>query len=165
MRLQQARVGRGREAREIKRAELHLRHGDAERPQLRREDVGEGREGGADGRFGGVEWGVDGGDDGGREDEDLGARRLLVHGGAEAGGEEGEEGLDGEDRLEEVGVEEVGEARGRDGGNRGGLVVEGGDQDHCFEGEMMALAVGDGRVRGLEEAGKIVDRGASTRGL
>jgi len=94
-----------------------------------------------------MEWGVDRGDDGGREDENLGRpysrfvanfvavvttavtvitfvtsmRRLW---GGKPGGEEWQEGLDCEDRLEQVRIEEVGKARGRDGGDWRGLVVE-----------------------------------------
>lgn len=52
---------------------------------------------------------VDGGDNGGSEDEDLGWDPALADG-VETRCEEREEGLDGEDGLEEVGIEEVGEA-------------------------------------------------------
>ncbi len=64
-----------------------------------------------------------------------------------------------------MGVEQIGEARGRDSGDRRGLVVERGDEDDGFEGEVVALAVGDSGVGGLEEAGKVVDRVAGARGL
>lgn len=51
---------------------------------------------------------VDGGDNGGSEDEDFGWDLVFVDG-VEMRCEEWEEGLDGEDGLEEVGIEEVGE--------------------------------------------------------
>lgn len=115
-------VARGHEAGKVKGAELHVGDGDIERAELGGQDLGEGGERGADGGLGSVEGRVDGGDDGGREDEDLG-RLPLVADGLQARREQWEEGLDRENRLQEVGVEEVGEAGGRDGGDGRGLVV------------------------------------------
>jgi hypothetical protein len=95
-----------------------------------------------------VEWGVDRRDDRGRENKNLGrpCSRFVaivvvivvnavvtvttsVTGmrrwwGSKSGGEEWQEGLDCEDRLEEMRIEEVGKARGRNGGDWRGLVVE-----------------------------------------
>ena len=97
----------GHEAGEVKGAELHVGHGDVERAQFGRQDLGEGRQGGADGGLGGVEGRVDGGDDGRGEDEDLGRDPFLADG-VEPRREQREEGLDGEDGLQQVRVEEVG---------------------------------------------------------
>lgn len=70
----------GHEAGEVEGAELHVGHGDVERSQFGRQDLGEGRQSGADGSFGGVEGRVDGRDDGGGENEDLGRDPFLSDG-------------------------------------------------------------------------------------
>ncbi|TFB02511.1 hypothetical protein CCMA1212_005047 [Trichoderma ghanense] len=88
------------EAGEVKGAELHVGHGDVERAQLGRQDLGEGRQRGADGGLGGVEGRVDGRDDGRGEDEDLGRDPFLADG-VEPGREQRQEGLDGEDGLQQ----------------------------------------------------------------
>lgn len=66
------RRGRGAEGTEVEGPQLHVRHGDGEGAELRRQHLGEGRERRADGGFWGVEGGVDGGDDGGGEDDHFG---------------------------------------------------------------------------------------------
>lgn len=157
-RAQQTGLGGPRgEAGEVKGAQLEVGHGDAEGPQLGGEDVGEGREGRAHGGLGSVEGRVDGRDDGWGEDEH--ARRGPV-GGGQPRREQGQEGLDGQDRFEEVRVEEVGEARGRDGGDGRGLVAEGRDEDDGLEGEVVWLCARNGGVRCLQVLGESLDRGA-----
>lgn len=67
--------------------------------------------------------------------------------------------------MEEVGVEEVGETGGWDRGYRTGLVVEGGDEDDGFQGEVVGFCSGDGRVSVLEIGCESLDGGAGAWGL
>jgi hypothetical protein len=136
--------------------------GDIEWSKLCGKDFGEGGKSGADDSFGSVERRVDGGDDGGREDENL-RRGPALADGVEARCEEWEERLDGEDRLEEVGVEKVGEAGWRDCGDRRGLVVEVGNEDDRLESEEVRLDVRSGLLGRLEVHGKALDGRAGTR--
>jgi len=62
-----------------------------------------------------------------------------------------------------VSVEKVGEAGRRDGGDRGGGVVERGDKDDGLELEMVPLAIWDSSMRRLQVASKAINRGPSSR--
>lgn len=81
---------------------------------------------------------------------------LLADGG-ETGREEGEEGLDGEDRVEKVSIEEVGKARRRDGGDGRGLVVKRRDEDDRLERKNVGLRLRCRGVWRLKEVGESVD--------
>lgn len=130
--------------------------GDGERSELGSQDLGKCRECRADGRLGGVERRVDRRDDGGCEDHDFWRVPLLADGG-ETGREEGEEGLDGEDRVEKVSIEEVGKARRRDGGDGRGLVVKRRDEDDRLERKNVGLRLRCRGVWRLKEVGESVD--------
>jgi hypothetical protein len=79
-----------------------------------------------------VEWGVYGGDDGWSEDEDLGRNPFLPCR-IQAGREKGEEGLNSYDRVQKMGVEDIGEPAWWDSSDRRGLIVESRYEEDGFE--------------------------------
>lgn len=111
-----------------------------------------------------MEGGVDGRDDARGQDEDLGRRPLLADG-LQTRGEERQERLDGEDRLQEVRVEEVGEARGRNGGDGRRLVVQAGDEDDGLEREVVRPNLRAGYRRLLQVAREAFDGCSCSRRL
>lgn len=67
--------------------------------------------------------------------------------------------------MEEMRVEEVGEARRGDRGDRAGLVGEGRDKANRLEGEVVGLGTRDGCVWRLEVLCEPLDALAGIRGL
>lgn len=149
----------GHKAGKVKGAELHVGNGDIKRSKFGSENLGKSRKGRADSRLGGMEGRVNGRDDGRRKHKDLGRDPFLPDG-VQARGEEGQEGLDCEDRLEEVGVEEIGEAGRGDSGDGRSLVVEAWDENDRLQSELVGLHSGSRGLRGLEEEGKMFDGSA-----
>ena len=111
-----------------------------------------------------MEWRIDGGYNRRCEDEDL-WRDPLFADGLQSRGQERKKGLHREDGLEEVGIEEVGEAGRRYGRDGRGLVMEAGYQDDRFERQLVRLHVGRRRLGRLEMLSKLLDSRAGSRGL
>lgn len=65
--------------------------------------------------------------------------------------------MDCEDGVEKVRVEEVSEARGRNGRYGRGLVGEGRDEEDGFEGQVVGFCAWDGRVPVLKVVGEALD--------
>jgi len=67
--------------------------------------------------------------------------------------------------MEQMRVEEVGEARRRNGRDGRSLVVERGNEEHTLEGEMVFLSLGNSGMWCLQKVRKSFDRSAGTWGL
>lgn len=121
----------GYEAREVKGTQLHVGDGNVKRPKLCGQNLSKGGESRANGGFGSVEGRVNGRNDGWREDKNLGRDPFLPNR-LKSRRQKRQEGLDCEDRLEKMRVEEVGEAGRWDSGNGRSLIVETRNQNNSL---------------------------------
>lgn len=111
-----------------------------------------------------MERGVDRRDDGRRKHQDLGWYPFLAYG-LKSGRKQWQERLDRENRLQEMCVEEIGEAGRRDGCNRRGLVVEAGNEDDGFERQVVRFDVWPWGLWRLQVVGELFNGSASLRRL
>lgn len=94
-----------------------------------------------------------------RKDQHLGRRLFASR--RESCCEKRQESLYGEDGVEKMRVEEIGETGRWNGCYRGRLVAERGDEYDRFQGEVVGLSSWYGGVRRLQVLRESLDRGAS----